>query len=334
MSNAYRLPAPSRIAAAVDAIDPVFLASPLLRNRTLDERLGCSLLAKVEILNPIRSFKGRGTGLAVVALPAGVRRVVSASAGNFGQGIAYACAKRRIEAVIYAATTANPLKVEAMRRLGARVVLEGEDFDAAKLAGRAFAEATSAMFLEDGASPEIAEGAGTIALELTRSGAAFDAALVPLGNGALATGMGAWLKAERPGCRVVGVVAEGAPAMLLSWQSGSAVETDAARTVADGIAVRMPVPYALACMGSTVDAVLPVSEASILAAMRHVHEALGLVVEPAGVAGIAALIECGDRFRDARVATVLCGGNLTPDQARRWMHTPAARGGRLARAAA
>lgn len=151
--------------------------------------------------------------LGIVALPAGIRRVVSASAGNFGQGIAYAGAKRRIEAVVYAATTANPLKVEAMRRLGARVVLEGEDFDAAKLAGRVFGEATGSVFLEDGASPEVAEGAGTIALELTRSGAAFEAVLVPLGNGALATGMGAWLKAERRGCRVVGVVAEGAPAI-------------------------------------------------------------------------------------------------------------------------
>ncbi|MBB5695827.1 threonine ammonia-lyase [Muricoccus pecuniae] len=328
MSNAPRPPDPSRIAAAADAVDPVFLASPLIGNRALDERLGCTLLAKVETLNPIRSFKGRGTDFAMAALPAGVRRVVSASAGNFGQGIAYAAAKRGMEAVIYAAETANPLKVEAMRRLGARVVLEGQDFDAAKLAGRAFAEAAGSMFLEDGAVPEVAEGAGTIAVELTRGGAAFDAVLVPLGNGALATGMGAWLKAERPECRVVGVVAEGAPSMLRSWRSGSAVETEAARTIADGIAVRVPVPYALACMGATVDAVLAVSEESILAAMRLVHESLGLAVEPAGVAGAAALIEHGPRFRGGRVATVLCGGNLTPDQIQRWLCPPTPAGER------
>lgn len=279
-------------------------------------------------MNPIRSFKGRGTDLALAALPLGVRRVVSASAGNFGQGIAYAGAKRGIETVIYAAAAANPLKVQAMRRLGARVVLGGEDFDAAKLAGRAFAEAAGSVFLEDGATPEVAEGAGTIAFELTRGGAAFDTVLVPLGNGALATGMGAWLKAERPGCRVIGVVAEAAPAMLLSWRSGSAVETQAARTIADGIAVRVPVPYALACMGATVDAVLSVSEDAIVAAMRLVHEALGLVVEPAGVAGVAALIEHETRFRGARVATVLCGGNLMPDQIRHWLCSPATAGER------
>lgn len=319
MSNAPRPPDPSRIAAAAGTIDPVFLASPLLRSRTLDERLGCTLVAKVETLNPIRSFKGRGTDLALAALPAGVRQVVSASAGNFGQGVAYAGAKRGIETVIYAAVAANPLKVEAMSRLGARVVLGGEDFDAAKIAGRAFAEDAGSVFLEDGATPEVAEGAGTIALELTRSGAAFETVVVPLGNGALATGMGAWLKAERPGCRVIGIAAEGAPAMLLSWQSGSAVETQAVRTIADGIAVRVPVPYALACMGATVDEVLSVSETSILAAMRLIHEALGLVVEPAGVVGVAALIEHEAQFRGARVATVLCGGNLTPDQIRRWL---------------
>ena len=154
---------------------------------------------------------------------------------------------------------------------------------------------------------------------------------MPLGNGALATGMGAWLKAERPQCRVIGVVAENAPAMLLSWQSGSAVETRSAHTVADGIAVRVPVPYALACMGATVDAVLSVSESSILAAMRLVHEALGLVVEPAGAAGVAALIEYASQFRGARVATVLCGGNLTPDQIRRWLCPSATPGERPAR---
>ena len=324
MSNARRQPDPARIAAAAETIDPVFLASPLLRSQMLDERLDCTVLVKVETLNPIRSFKGRGAHLAIAGLPAGVRRVVAASAGNFGQGIAYAGVKAGIETVIYAAEKANTLKLEAMRRLGAQVVLQGEDFDAAKLAARAFAAASDSPFLEDGATPDIAEGAGTIAYEMTGSGAAFEAVLVPLGNGALATGMGAWLKAERPGCRVIGVVAEGAPAMMLSWQSGSVVQTPAAHTIADGIAVRVPVPYALCCMRGTVDEVLAVSEASIIAAMRLVHAVLGLVVEPAGVVGIAALMEHRDRFRGARAATVLCGGNVTPEQIRRWLCPPTA----------
>ena len=319
MSNELRQPDPARIAAAARTIDPIFLASPLHHSDVLDKQLGCTLLAKVETLNPIRSFKGRGADLAMAALPSGVSRVVSASAGNFGQGIAYAGARRGIQTVIFAAVTANALKVEAMRRCGARVVLQGRDFDEAKLAGRSFAEASGSLFLEDGAVPEIAEGAGTIAYEMTGCGAAFETVLVPLGNGALVTGMGAWFKAERPRCRVVGVVATGAPAMKLSWQSGVVVQTPAANTIADGIAVRVPLTYALAGMRGTVDEVLSVSETSILAAMRLVHEVLGLVVEPAGVVGIAALIEHADRFRGAHAATVLCGSNMTPEQIGRWL---------------
>ena len=322
MSNERRRPDPARIAAAVRTIDPVFLGSPLLHSQVLDQQLGCSVLAKMETLNPIRSFKGRGASLAMSTLPAGVGKIVSASAGNFGQGVAYSGSMRGIETVIYAAVTANMLKVAGMRRLGAQVHLEGEDFDAAKLAGRAFADASGSLFLEDGAAPEIAEGAGTIAYEMTECGAVFETVLVPLGNGALAAGMGAWLKTERPGCSVIGVVAENAPAMQLSWQTGTIVQTPSAHTIADGIAVRLPLKYALACMRGTVDEVLSVSEASIIAAMRLVHRVLGLVIEPAGVAGVAALIEHRSRFRSARVATVLCGGNVTPEQVRRFLFPP------------
>lgn len=319
MSHLPRLPAPSRIALAIDVIDPAFLDSPIVANPTLDDRLGCTLIAKLETLNPIRSFKGRGTGLAVATLPTGAGRVVLASAGNFGQGVAYAAARRGLQSVIFAATTASPLKLAAMRRLGAHVILDGLDFDAAKIAGQAYAAANNLVFLEDGATPEVAEGAGTIALELTRSGAAYDVLLVPLGNGALATGMGAWMKVERPGCRVIAVTAAGAPAMLSSWQSGVATETASVQTIADGIAIRVPVPYALACMSATVDEVVSVSDTSILAAMRLVHETLGVVVEPAGAVGVAALLEAPARFRGGRIATVLCGSNVTTAQMAAWL---------------
>lgn len=307
-----------RIAAAPRLIDPVFLASPLLRGTSLDRALGLELSLKVETLNPIRSFKGRGTELFVAQLPER-RPLVCASAGNFGQGLARAGVRRGLSVTVFAAEDANPLKVAAMRALGADVRLEGADFDAAKGVAREHAQASGALFVEDGDWPEIAEGAGTIALELTEAAPSPDVVLVPLGNGALVTGMGAWLRHAAPATRVVAVVAAGAPAMQLSFDAGRPVATRAAATIADGIAVREPVPYAVEQMAWTVDEVVTVDEASIVRAMRLLHEQVGLVVEPSGATGVAVLLANGDRWRGARVATPLCGGNVTTEQARDWL---------------
>jgi threonine dehydratase len=307
-----------KIAAAPRLIDPVFLASPLLSGTSLDRALGVGLSLKVETLNPIRSFKGRGTELFVAEL-AGRRPLVCASAGNFGQGLARAGVRHGLSVTVFAARDANPLKIAAMRALGAEVRLEGADFDAAKGVAREHAQSADALFVEDGAWPEIAEGAGTIALELTESAPPPDVVLVPLGNGALVTGMGAWLRHAAPDTRVVAVVAADAPAMQLSFDAARPVSTSAADTIADGIAVREPVPYAVEQMAWTVDEVIQVDEATIVRAMRLLHEHVGLVVEPSGAVGLAAVLAMGDRWRGARVATPLCGGNVTAEQARSWL---------------
>ncbi len=309
---------PDRIEAAARGIDPVFLRSPLLGGTSLDRALGLELHLKVECLNPIRAFKGRGTDWFVADVE-GTAPLVGASAGNFGQGLARAGRKRGRAVTVFAAQTANPLKLDAMRRLGADVRLSGHDFDAAKLAARAHAAETGARLVEDGAEPAIAEGAGTIALEITGAGVALDAALISLGNGALATGMGAWLRHAAPETQVIGVVAAGAPSMRLSFEAGRAVPTSTADTIADGIAVREPVPFAVECMTATLDAVVAVEDATIRHAMRLLHEHVGLVVEPAGAAGLAALLMEPDRWRGRRVGTVLCGGNVSPEQLRAWL---------------
>src|ERR1051326_3121290 len=202
-----------RIAEAARVIDPVFLHSPQFVSDALSDRLGVRILTKVELLNPIRSFKGRGTDY-FLKRDATRDRLVCASAGNFGQGLAYAAARHGRSVTIFAARSANPLKIERMRRLGGDVHLAGDDFDAAKVAARVYAEEVGARFVEDGAEPAIAEGAGSMAVELTRWPEPLDAAYIPVGNGALITGVGRWIKAESPGTQVIGVCASGAPAML------------------------------------------------------------------------------------------------------------------------
>lgn len=311
-------PSPDTIARAHALIDPVFVNTPLVQQPVVDAALGCRLRAKVETLNPIRSFKGRGTDWFVKS---GVAKgpLVTASAGNFGQGLARAATAAGLSIVVYASVNANPLKIEAMRRLGAEVRLAGDDFDEAKDAARLFAEAGGGELVVDGDRAAIAEGAGTIALEMLRDAPDLDDLVVPLGNGALATGVGAWTKAQHPDARVVAVVAAGAPAMKISFETGAVVETEEAATIADGIAVRVPIPYALDTMRGTVDEVLVVDDEAILAAMRLAHERFGLVVEPAGAAGLAAVMAHPERFARRHVGTVLCGGNLTPAQIRAWL---------------
>lgn len=317
-------PTTERIRRAYGVIDPIFLDTPLLGHPAADAVLGCRHLAKVETLNPTRAFKGRGTGWYVADQgTGGGRTLVTASAGNFGQGIAYACRKVGVQPIIFAGRTANPLKIEAMRSLGADVRIAGEDFDGAKIEARAWAAREGLTFVEDAAHACFAEGAGTMALEMTRElqrrGDSIDLALIALGNGALLTGIGTWLKAELPACKVVGVVAEAAPSMKLSWEQRKVVTTPDAPTIADGIGVREPIPYALDCMPATVDEVWSVGEEAIRRAMRLAHQHYGIVLEPSGAVGLAAILEHAGRTRDARVATIFCGGNLTPDQMRAYL---------------
>ena len=311
-----------RIAHAATVIDPVFLDAPQFQAEQLERLTGARVVVKVETINPIRCFKGRGAEYFTSKIADRSRELVCASAGNFGQALAYAARKRAIPCTVFAAENANPLKLQRMRELGASVRLAGRDFDAAKAAARQHATDTGAMFVEDGREVEIAEGAGTIALELLRDEAAFDAFLVPLGNGALITGIGAWTKHKAPQTRVIGVAARGAPSMERSWRTGTLVATEDVATIADGIAVREPVPEVLGDLQATVDDVLLVGDETLVRAMRLVFDSLGLIVEPAGAAGLAALLEYPERFRGQHIATPFCGANVTAEQGQAWLWGP------------
>ncbi len=221
--------------------------------------------------------------------------------------------------MVFAAETANPLKIERMRQLGADVRLFGDDFDTAKEGAHRFAEETGACFVEDGRDPAITEGAGTIGIELCRWPNHFDVALVPLGDGALLGGIGRWMKAHSPGTRIVGVCASGAPAMALSLREHKVLSTESISTIADGIAVRVPVPEALNDLEGLVDEVLLVDDDALIKGMQLIFQHHGLVIEPAGVAGLAAAMVYRERFRGACVATPLTGGNVTAEQARQWL---------------
>jgi threonine dehydratase len=260
---------PSRIRTGHGQIDPVFLDTPVIRWSADGAGRGTEIIFKDERASPIRSFKGRGADLLVRAFPPATD-FVCASAGNFGQGMAWAARRRAGRVLVFAARTAARCKIEAMRELGAQVVLEGASFDEAKHAARAFAAGSDKIFVEDGVHPELAEGAGTIALELTDQFDALDAIFVPLGNGSLAAGIGCWFKRHSPRTRVVAVCAAGAPAMGLAVL-GQAFHAAGCSTIADGIAVRVPDPSAVAAVRRVVDKVLFVDDGDIRRALALIE---------------------------------------------------------------
>lgn len=300
-------------------IPSAFRDSPQFISEPLSQEIGIPVVVKLETANPIGSFKGRGTWLAVSELKAAGwvgegQGVVVASAGNFGQGVAYAGRAMSVPVIVFAATTASPTKVAAMRRLGADVREVGEDFDAARSAAADLATQSGWHLLVDGEDPWISIGAGTIALELTDAAAsgdlpALDRFYVPVGNGALIAGMGTWLRAAAPSMRVIGVQAAGAPAMTLSWRERRPIETPRADTIADGIAARVPVPEALELMIGVVDEMLLVGEEQIVAATGQMEVALPSTIEPAAGAAWAAILAA--KAHAGAIGVLVTGGNVT-----------------------
>lgn len=308
----------AQIERAYTAIDPAFLHSPQLESGPLGAYCDAHIILKDETQNPIRSFKGRGADFFVHELPARPARLVCASAGNFGQGLAYASVRRGIACDVFAALTANPLKIERMRALGATVKLAGDDFDAAKDAARAYASAAGVPFVEDGRDVSISEGAGTLGIELLSGPVRPDIIVIPLGNGALLGGVATYVKHMSPSIRVIGVCAAGASAMEQSWRRKTMITTPDARTIADGIAVRVPIQEALDDLRDVVDDIVLVSDDEILSGMHFMFREHEQMLEPAGAVGVAALMARRKDFKGATVATVLCGANVTPEQMRRW----------------
>jgi threonine dehydratase len=305
------------IIKSVRVIDPVFLNTPQYECETLSQELGMRIIVKVETLNPIRSFKGRGAELLVGKNTN--RKIICASAGNFGQAMAYSCRKKGIELVVFASLHANAFKVERMRAMGAEVILRGEDFDSAKMEAKNFAGQTGARFVEDSWDVETVIGAATIGLELKDYNGSIDSLLIPLGNGALLNGVSTVLKTYRSDTKIIAVQAAGAPAMIESLKAGKMISHEKINTIADGIGVRLPVAQALEDMKGLVDDTLLVKEESILMAMKLIHKHVGILVEPSGAVGVAAILENKSKFRNQTVGTILCGSNLTAEQVREWI---------------
>lgn len=310
----------ARVRAARQVINPLFLDTPLFRCEALEPSLGCTVSVKLETANPVRSFKGRGTEVVASLLAdSGSRAVVCASAGNLGQALAWSGRGRGIDVTVVASRFAPAVKLDRIRALGAKLQLVDGDHELARERAAAIARHDGIRLLEDSLDLETCEGAATIGLELLNAAPSFDAVLVALGGGALATGVGHVLKASAPEVEVICVQPLGAPALTQSWRQRRIVTTERTDTIADGVAGRFPIPEVLDDLLVTADDAVLVQEASIIAGMQVLFDHAGLVVEPSAALGIAAILEDRDRFAGRHVVTIVCGSNVDMNAYRRWV---------------
>jgi threonine dehydratase len=237
--------------------------------------------------------------------------VVAASAGNHAQGVALAASLLGAKSTVFMPKGAPLPKVEATKAYGAQVRFEGQTVDEALVAAQRFAEETGAVFIHPFDHPDIVAGQGTVGLEILEQAPHVKTIVVAVGGGGLASGVAAAVKASRPDVRVVGVQAAGAAAFPASLVAGHPVRLDSMATIADGIAVGCPGALTYRMVHDLVDDVVTVSEESLSQALLLCLERAKLVVEPAGAAAVAALMDEPRAFEPPVVA-LLSGGNIDP----------------------
>jgi len=284
--------------------------TPCLPSRTLSEITGAEVWLKFENLQYTASFKDRGACNKLVQLPEAARQagVIAMSAGNHAQGVAYHARRLGIPATIVMPLHTPFVKVENTRRLGARIVLEGEGLDGAAARARELAEAEGLTFVHPYDDAEVIAGQGTVALEMLEAVPDLEVLIVPVGGGGLIAGMATAAKALKPEIALIGVEAALYPSVERRLKG--LPEVAGGPTIAEGIAVKEPGGLTVPIIARLVDEVLLVDEGDIEAAVLQLLEIEKTVAEGAGAAGLAALTRHRDRFAGRRVGLVVCGGNI------------------------
>jgi threonine dehydratase len=287
----------------------------------LSRRLGNEVLVKREDLQPVFSFKLRGAYNRIAHLDEQerARGVISASAGNHAQGVAFSARRLSVRATIVMPQTTPQIKVDAVRAMGADVVLHGDSYADAQAHCDVLAVETGQVFIHPFDDPLVIAGQGTIGAEILRhSQDRLSAVFVPVGGGGLIAGIAGYIKALRPDVRIVGVEPFEADAMYRSLEAGTRVRLDHVGIFADGVAVREVGENTFAIAQQTVDEIVRVSNDEVCAAIKDVFDDTRTIMEPAGALSVAGLKRWVDRegVRGQSLAAVLSGANMNFDRLR------------------
>lgn len=303
----------AEIEAAAQLLAGVIRRTPMESSRPLQLLVGGPVYLKCENLQRTGSFKIRGAYTRIARLTDAERAngVVAASAGNHAQGVALAAAMLGCDATVFMPVGASIAKLTATRAYGATVHLLGDTLDESLIEARAFAERTGAVLVHPFDHPDILRGQGTVGLEILEQVPEVATIVVATGGGGLISGIAAAVRGLRPDVKIIGVQAEQAAAWPDSLAAGRPVRLRQMSTLADGIAVGEPTALTYSHVSELVDDMVTVSEDQLSRAMLLCLERAKLVVEPAGVAAVAAIMAAPQKFRPPVVA-VLSGGNIDP----------------------
>jgi threonine dehydratase len=307
--------------------------TPCTHSQTLSELTGTRCFVKLENLQMTGSFKERGAANLLLGLDPRERErgVIAASAGNHGLAVAFHAARLGVPAVIVMPEWAPLIKTASARRYGADVILTGANFDEAYVHACEIAKTRGLVSVHPFDDERVIAGQGTLGLELLDQVPDMDAVLVPIGGGGLAAGVALAIKAKRASLRVIGVQAEAFPGMLRAVEAGRRVTVAPAPTIADGIAVREVGQRTMALVKAHVDAIVTVGEEELANAILHLLEIEKTVVEGAGAAPLAALLNRPLDLAGATVVLVLSGGNIDVTMISRIIERGLVKDGRLVR---
>ena len=309
----HELPTRDDVVAAHRFIGPYLPPTPLVRAHSLSQQLGFEYWVKCENAQPVGAFKVRGGVNLLGNLDGGAKRlgVVTASTGNHGQSIAYAGGLFEIPVIVYAPErNVNPMKMKAMRDLGADVRLFGRDFDEARGEVERVAASEGLRYVHSGNEPLLIAGVGTIGLEIAGALPDVEVIIVPVGGGSGACGIALAMKEQRPEVRIVGVQSASAPACREAWKTGNLQVECAMNTEHEGLATRVPFAMTMQLMWELLDDFLLVTDEEINEAVRLLARHTRQLAEGAGAAATAAALKLREELRGKRVAGVLSGGNL------------------------
>ena len=319
------------VRAAARRIEGAVVRTPMMHSQTLSRICGAEIWLKFENLQFTAAYKERGALNALLLLTQTQRDrgVIAASAGNHSQGLSYHGTRLGVPVTIVMPKTTPTVKVMQTESVGGQVVLHGETFDEAYSHARGLERERGLTFVHPFDDPNVAAGAGTVALEMLDEAPGLDCLVTPIGGGGLISGMATVARAIRPDMEIVGVEAALYPSMHNRITGGT--QPCGGDTLAEGIAVKEPGQFTARIIGRLVDEIMLVNEAALENAVSLLLQIEKTVVEGAGAAGLAAVLTNQARFEGRTIGLVLCGGNIDTRLLANVLLRDLARQGRLSR---
>lgn len=302
----------NKIKEAEIAIRPYVRETPLEYSYPLSVQSGCEVYLKLENIQVTGSFKARGSMNKILSLKNESRKIITASTGNHGLGVANALKATHKDGTIFLPTKASVAKVEAIKQRGVPVEFHGESGEVTEVYARKFALETNQVYISPYNDEDVIAGQGTIGVELLRQLPELDAVFVSIGGGGLIAGIATYLKSVNPKIKIIGCLPANAPVMYECVKAGKVIDVPEQPTLSDGTAGGIDHDsITFEICRDLIDEYILTSEEEILESMRLVLKQHHLVIEGSAGVSVAAILQQKEKFKGQKIAAIICGGNVS-----------------------